>query len=242
MSSTIQLIFMHSSSCSHTVLEQTLLPRLHKTEQARYASFTNLQRRQTWLAGRALLLAALERQLGQIDAASIRTDVQGGVRFQGSAIHLSISHSHDMLVVSLSSTCTGVDVEWPRPRTILQHAGQVFTRIEADQMHALTEVERRDIFYVFWTLKEAACKAAGTSIWESLHCSSFDLRNGRFNSKPPFPCGAWHFMSAFIESGWCVAVATRDAVNMPQFECWRLTAAKQWHRQQLERQVYLDGS
>ena len=242
MSSATQLIFMHASSCSHTALEQTLLSRLHKTEQVRYASFTNPQRRQTWLAGRALLLAALERHLGQIDAASIRTDVQGGVRFQGSAIHLSMSHSRDMLVVSLSGTCTGVDVEWPRPRTILQHAEQVFTRTEADQMHALTEAERRDIFYVFWTLKEAACKAAGTSIWESLHCASFDLRNGRFYSHPPFPSGVWHFMSAFIEPGWCVAVATRDEVNMPQFECWRLTAVEQWHRQPLIRQASLFGS
>ncbi|HVC37057.1 MAG TPA: 4'-phosphopantetheinyl transferase superfamily protein [Gammaproteobacteria bacterium] len=233
---------MNASSCSHTALEQTLLSRLHKTEQARYGSFTNLQRRQTWLAGRVLLLAALERQLGQIDAASIRTDEQGGVRFQGNAIHLSMSHSRDMLVVSLSGMRTGVDVEWPQPRSVLQHAERVFNRTEADQMHALTEAERRDVFYVFWTLKEAACKAAGVSLWESLHCACFDLRNGRFNSHPPFPSGDWHFMSACIEPGWRVAVATRGAVNTPQIECWRLTAAEQWHRQPLVRQLFLFGS
>jgi phosphopantetheinyl transferase len=239
MYSGIQLVFMNTGSCPHVELEQSLLSRLHITEQARYSSFLNKRRRQIWLAGRALLVALLQRHLGSIDITAIRTDEKGGVRFHGNALHLSLSHSHDMLVASMAGTRTGVDLEWLRPRTVLRHVTRVFNCAEANQLRVLTKPEQLDRFYIFWTLKEAACKAAEISLWESLKSTNFDLQNGIFKSHPPFPTGDWHFMSACVKPGWRVSVAIRDIKDMPQIESWRFTTLDNWRRLELTKQTFL---
>jgi phosphopantetheinyl transferase len=240
MSIMVQLMFANAGT--YTAVEQEhVLSRLHASERLRYETFSSLRRRHTWLVGRTFLLDALQQQLGKVNAQSLRTDKHGGVRLLGEPFKLSLSHSRDMFVASLSHITTGVDVENLRPRKLLQHIGQVFTHSETDHMNDLKEAERLDAFYIYWTLKEAACKAANISIWESLRNTCFELRIGRFKSQAPFPTGDWHFMSAYIEPQWRVALAMRDAKSTPRVDCWRKIAAQEWYTQQVVRQVYLSG-
>lgn len=236
----VQLMFTDASAYALVEQEHTL-SRLHATERLRYEVFSSPRRRHTWLVGRTFLLDALEQQLGRFNAQSLRTDEHGSVRLLGESISLSLSHSRGMFVVSLSGTPTGVDIESLRPRKLIQHVGQVFTRSEADHVNALKEAERLDAFYIYWTLKEAACKVAGVSIWECLRNTSFDLRISGFNSQAPFPTGDWRFMSAYIEPQWRIALAMRDAKSAPRVDCWRKTAAQQWHRHELDRQIFVQG-
>lgn len=225
----------------HAELEQSLLPRLHDAERARYRAFTHPRRRRTWLAGRALALATLTRQSGEADAAALRTDPEGGVRYDDDSFYLSLSHCRDLVAVALSRIRIGVDLEWPRPRALLQHSEKVFTDVEAERLRSLPDMERTDAFYAVWTLKEAACKAAGISLWQSLRNTCFDPGTGHFSSQLPFPVGHWRFMSAGIEPGWCLAIAARDARDDSRIECWRMTAPAQWNRQPLVRQMFLQG-
>ena len=102
---------------------------------------------------------------------------------------------------------------------------------EAERLDTLAASERQDAFYTLWTLKEAACKAAGVSLWEGLRHACFDLVAGYCSLKPPFPAGEWAFMHARLEPGWRLALATRAA--LPEIECWRMTAARQWRREAL---------
>jgi phosphopantetheinyl transferase len=239
MSVDIQLLLMDTTSYPHAELELELLPRLHDAEQLRYRSFAHPRRRQTWLAGRALLLAALTREGGKVHAPGLRTDASGGVRYQDGAMPLSLSHCGSLIAVTLAHTRTGVDVEWLRPRAAVHQAERVFSRTEAVQLLALSGVERLEAFYALWTLKEAACKAADVPLWEALHGACFDLKEGGFSSRPPFPPGDWRFMSAGIDPNWRLAVAARG--DDLRIECWRMTGQQQWHRQAFTRQVFLRG-
>lgn len=240
MSLDIQLLLMDASCYLHAELEQELLPRLHDAEQLRYRSFAHPRRRHTWLAGRALLLAALTREGGAVHAQGLRTDASGGVRYQNGAMALSLSHCGDLIAVTLARTRTGVDVEWLRPRTAVQQAGRVFLQAEAMQLPASSEAERLEAFYTLWTLKEAACKAADVPLWEALHGACFDLKQGAFSSRPPFPSGDWRFMSAGIDPRWRLAVAARGGDEL-RIDSWCMTGQQQWRRQAFTRQVFLRG-
>jgi 4'-phosphopantetheinyl transferase len=241
VNSSIQIMLMDLTLDPHTERERDLLPRLHATEQERYRCFSHPRRRQTWLAGRGLLLAALEKQLGHVEPSVLRTDAEGGVRYGDGIVHLSLSHCRELIAVALSDKRIGLDLEWPRPRKSVQHAGHVFSESEAGQLHALPDAEREAAFYMLWTLKEAACKAAGVSLWTSLHKARFGLDKGEFYPQPPFPDGHWWFMSACIEPGWRLATAVCDTEMAPRIECWRMTERGRWCKQPLARQLFLQG-
>ncbi|MGB9429042.1 MAG: 4'-phosphopantetheinyl transferase superfamily protein [Gammaproteobacteria bacterium] len=235
MHSDIQIMLMDFTVSTQAQLEWDLLPRLYPLEQDRYRTFTSARRRHLWLMGRALLLAALTRRLGHADAAALRTDKLGGVRYHHGAPHLSLSHCRDMLAAALSSVRIGVDIEWPRARTALQHAARIFPDAEARQLETLPDAERQAAFYTLWTLKEAAAKAAGISLWDSLHSACFDLQAGSFRLTLPFISDGWTFMHAHVEPAWQLAVAAHGGSTAFDIECWRMTAAKQWRKQTLLR-------
>jgi 4'-phosphopantetheinyl transferase len=239
MSFATQLMFMDASACGHAELERELLPRLHAAEQQRYRHLARRQRRETWLAGRALLLAALARRSDSIDATALRTDSVGGVRYQAAGVHLSLSHCRELFAVSVSSAAAGIDIEWSRPRPALQHVERIFSPSEATRLRGLPDTEQQDAFYTLWTLKEAACKAAGISIWETLRSACFDLDQAGFSPHPPFPSGDWRFMSACVDTGWRLALAAQAADAISGIECWRMTAPGRWRTQALTRQIFL---
>lgn len=229
MHTSIQIFLMDSGSAPP---EHELLPRLHPEEQSRYRAFTAEARRRSWLGGRALALTALAHVSGEpVDAAALRTAESGGVRYADGALHLSLSHCREQIGIALSAAPVGLDIEWPRPRASVELAARVFTAKEAAWLDTLSAPERQDAFYTLWTLKEAACKAVGLSLWEGLRYARFDPIVGKCTLKQPFPPGEWAFIHARLEPGWRLALAIRSAP--PEIECWRLTAPQQWRREPL---------
>lgn len=239
MYSDIQLSLMDSSSFTDAELEQAVLPVLHQSELARYATFTHRRRRHAWLAGRALLFAALIRRFGHVDGRALRTDKLGSPHYDRDGVHLSLSHCGGLIVAAVSHAAIGVDIEWPRARICVQHAQHVFSNREARQLRSLPESRRLDAFYAFWTLKEAACKAAGLSLWEGLRGACFNLNTGRFNLRVPFPARGWAFMDGRIAPGWVLAVAAYGVGGSPRIECWRMLACEQWFAQPIIRQRFM---
>lgn len=216
--------------------EQEVLPRLHPLEQARYRAFAQPQRRRSWLTGRALMLAALECVSEQVDATALRTAESGGVRYGDGSLYLNLSHSRDLFGVALAAVPVGLDLEWPRPRSAVDMAARVYAKEEAARLVALSPAARQDAFYTLWTLKEAACKAAGLTVWDSLKHARFDLPAGRFIPEAPLPGGAWNCLHARLEEGWRLAVAARDGQPL-EVECCRLTAPGQWNKVTLVQPV-----
>ena len=217
----IQVMSTLLDATAHASREQTLLPRLARGEQARYAGFGALARRQTWLAGRALMLAALEQTLGAADPAALLTEPHGGPRYAAADIQLNLSHSGGLLVAALAPSPVGIDVERPRERAVVQEAARIFCPEEAAALAAMPEHARLMRFYTLWTLKEAACKAAGLTVWDSLRRACFELEAGRCRVGPPFPPGPWGFLHAGLAPDWRLALAWQGEAGVPRISCRR---------------------
>lgn len=224
-----------------TELERDVLPQLHAGEQTRYRAFTHSQRRLGWLAGRALLLAALQHELGDIDPTALRTQPEGSLRYEAARIHLNLSHSGDLFAAALSPDPVGIDIEWPRPRKLIDNVADYFAKEEVTCLQALPETQRQLAFYRLWTLKEAACKSVGLSLWQTLRRCVVDLAASRVACSPPFPAGAWRFISAQVEPGWCLAIALQGVSQPVNAGCWRLVTPGQWQAQKLAEVMSLQG-
>lgn len=201
---------------------ETLLPRLHPEEQARYRVFSNDARRASWCAGRALTLAALSLRLGEVDATALRTVESGGLRYADGGLHLNLSHSHGLVGAALASVAVGLDLEWPKPRTSVEKAARVFAPDEGRYLDGLAAAERQQAFYTLWTLKEAACKTVGLSILPSLKSARFDLVAGHFAPSEPLPPAPWALLHARLESGWHLALGLKAGDPSPVVRCRRL--------------------
>ncbi len=220
----------------HAARERELLPRLAPREQARYRAFEAEPRRRSWLAGRELLCAAVTRALGAVDAAALLTEESGGVAYAAGGVHLNLSHSGDRFAAACAPTPVGIDIERVRPRAVTTQPERVFCAGEAAALERDTDPLTG--FYRLWTLKEAACKAAGLTVWDSLRHVCFDLDAGRCRLSPPFPGGDWHFLQGSFAPAWQLALATRGAV--PQVRCWRRDGAG-WEHIELAGVTQLTG-
>lgn len=241
MQTSVHIMLMELAPGAHAERERELLPRLHAEEQARYRAFAAKRRRALWLAGRALLLAGLVRVVKDVAPQSLRTAESGGVRYGADGPCLSLTHSRELVAIALADAPVGVDLEWPAPRSLIAQASRVFSATEARALDVLAEDERRESFYILWTLKEAACKAAGLSLWEGLRGVSFDLEARRGTPQPPFPAGDWSFAHARLEPGWRLAVSLRGRMEAAPAECWRLAAPGHWQRQVFQEATLIRG-
>ncbi|HEX4300910.1 MAG TPA: 4'-phosphopantetheinyl transferase superfamily protein [Gammaproteobacteria bacterium] len=218
----------------HAARERGLLPRLAAQEQARYRAFGAEVRRRSWLAGRELLCTAVMRAVGEVDAAALLTEDSGGVRYSKGGLHLNLSHSGDWFAAACTTSPVGIDIEQVRPRAVTTQAARVFCVREAAALEKDTDPLTG--FYRLWTLKEAACKAAGLTVWDSLQHVCFDLEAGRCHLTPPFPVGDWHFIQGSFAPSWQLALALRGAA--PRIGCWRRNGAE-WDSVQLSDTAYL---
>ena len=225
---------------THAPLPETvLLPRLHPEEQARYHGFTHAARRSSWLAGRGLVLAALEKALGAVDAHALRSRESGGVAYGDGKLHLNLSHSGALLGVALSSLPVGFDLERPRPRALVRSAGRIFSAQETAWLDALPSAEQLDGVYSLWTLKEAACKAVELTLWDCMKTARFVLPDGVFSPHAPLPIGSWSCLHARLEPDWHLAAAVRGTAESLEPACWRLAADGSWHEAALVRPARL---
>ena len=202
-----QVLLTKLDTAGHAMREATLLSRLHAEEQARYRSFSSEGRRQSWLAGRALLLTALDGG----NPAALRTAASGGVVYQAAPLHLNLSHSGAFLAAVVSQRPVGIDIERVRPRAVAAQADRVFCPDEARALESLPETARLERFFQLWTLKEAAAKAVGLSIWDGLTKACFDLGTGGCRFASPFPSGPWRLVQGGFDGDWRLAVALHGA-------------------------------
>lgn len=169
----------------------------------------------------------------------MRTDTQGAMRYGDGRVHVSLSHSGDLLAVVLSGMPVGVDIEWPQPRACVAQAQGLFSDVEARYLYSLPKSEWQTAFYTLWTLKEAAAKAAGLSMWDSLRNTEFDPRRGQFALRAPFPAVSWSCVHAGIEPGWRLAVAAAGLDALSKMKCWRRDTGGHWQRQSLQQPMLL---
>ena len=107
------------------------------------------------------------------------------------SISVNVSHSGKHGIVGIAPHGKlGIDIEIPVQRKDLEGISKmVFTPKEQSELEKVSGIEKIDLFYKLWTLKEALIKAVGTGF--SLNPSRFeipsDLRKGAMKGAFKFP-------------------------------------------------------
>jgi len=141
-------------------------------ELARLAAMGSEKRRRQFIAGHWLARDAAAGSTGThpndwllVAAASGAPELhlRGTGTVQG--IHLSLSHSGEMVTAAIAPFPLGLDLESTgRVRDWLALADHVFAPVECEQLLLLAESDRRELFYRYWTIKEACGKRDGTGL------------------------------------------------------------------------------
>ncbi|MBD2385097.1 4'-phosphopantetheinyl transferase HetI [Cylindrospermum sp. FACHB-282] len=149
---------------------QSLAATLSSDEIARAERFYFQEHRQRFIAGRGSLRAILGRYLG-IEPAKVQFDYQPrgkpmlGEIFADSGLFFNLSHSEGLGLCGVSCGQIGVDIEYIRPVSDLESlAKRFFLPREYDVVRSLTAKEQPEVFFRYWTCKEAYLKATGDGL------------------------------------------------------------------------------
>jgi 4'-phosphopantetheinyl transferase len=142
-----------------------------------------------------------------------------------SGLHFNLAHSEDMALLAFSRLGpVGIDLEWIRPLDdALELADRFFSPRESAELRQHPADLQPEVFFEFWTRKEAWLKATGEGIASSLHVPV------------PLASSRWHFLDLTPASGFAGALAldlrssaftsTDCSFGAPHPACWRWTAS-----------------
>ncbi len=150
---------------------QFLTETLSSDELSRAKRFYKEQHRHRFIAGRGILRVILGRYLGiepqqlQFYYQSLGKPVLADT-FSDSRLWFNLTHSQGLALCAVSrDRLVGVDLEYIRPISdVLNLANRYFSSGEYTVMRSLPPHQMQEIFFRYWTCKEAYLKATGAGI------------------------------------------------------------------------------
>jgi phosphopantetheinyl transferase len=155
---------------------------LSRAEQDCHRALARPARARRYLLGRILLRRALACHLACAPGALVISQTGNGKLVAEQARHagldFSLSHARAETVLAVArARAVGVDLEpLTRGTTVRRIAARFFHEAERRQIDASGE-QADELALSLWTLKEAAVKAAGSTIWKGLGDCAFDVSN-----------------------------------------------------------------
>lgn len=142
---------------------------LSDTDYAFFKKLASEKLRKPSMVARCLLSYVLYADYG-ISEYSIITDKRGKPFLENSDLFISISHSGNFALVSVSDKLIGCDVQ-----KMTEYNPRIASRFYAEnEFEVLEKTDNKDmLFTVMWTLKEAVLKKSGEGITGGL--SEFDF-------------------------------------------------------------------
>ena len=128
-------------------------------EANRLSKIHNFETKSESLAA-LIALRSITDRIGTSTDITIQRQKSGKPVFKGSSLHFSLSHSNGLAVAVLSDVPVGIDIELIRDnKNFLNIAKRFFT---ADEYLKISKSDYpNEIFYLFWTQKEAFSKISG---------------------------------------------------------------------------------
>ncbi|MEO0969149.1 MAG: 4'-phosphopantetheinyl transferase HetI [Cyanobacteria bacterium J06639_18] len=150
---------------------QQLLETLSADEVARADRFYKEQHRQRFIAGRATLRSILGRYL-DIEPQKLEFCYEPlgkpvlAENCGGNQLHFNLSHSQGLALCAVNrDRPLGIDLEYISPISdVLNLAKQFFSPKEYSIMRSLPPHQKQQIFFRYWTCKEAYLKATGAGL------------------------------------------------------------------------------
>ncbi|MEA5551454.1 4'-phosphopantetheinyl transferase HetI [Anabaena cylindrica UHCC 0172] len=150
---------------------QSFRETLSSGEIARAERFYFPEHRQRFIIGRGSLRAILGRYLS-VNPSQIEFDYQQrgkpilAAKFADSGVFFNLSHSQDLGLCGVSyQRLIGVDLEYVRPMSDLESlAKRFFLAKEYEVIKLLSPQQQEQVFFRYWTCKEAYLKATGDGL------------------------------------------------------------------------------
>ncbi|MBH8554607.1 4'-phosphopantetheinyl transferase superfamily protein [Nostocaceae cyanobacterium CENA357] len=148
-----------------------LAATLSSDELTRANRFHFQEHRQRFIAGRGILRRILAGYLG-IEPQQVQFDYQHRGKpvladtFASTGLFFNLSHSQGLALCAVScDRQIGVDLEYIRPMSDVEALAQrFFLPREYDVMRSLPADQKQEMFFRYWTCKEAYLKATGEGI------------------------------------------------------------------------------
>jgi len=206
---------------SLTLLE----PCLDDRDRERAARFRFHEDRARFVLGRGLLRKCLGHYLHQTpEIIELATTDRGRPFFpQDETVQFSISHTHDLVAVALTTGArVGIDLEYMQPPSDLPElAKRIFSEDDLQIFQALPDHEAPVAFFRAWTRKEAYLKACGEGIAEGLRQISVSLGPEKTSSvkddRDESAARTWRLLALPVPSDYMGSLACDDADK--QLEC-----------------------
>jgi len=187
---------------------QQLSGRLPTLMQAKAARFYYWQQRQAYILSKLLL----QFSLGQYNKNLCLKQVQYtcfGRPYINAGIDFNLSHSGDYIVCVVSDECrVGIDIERMQQLDITCYKQQ-FNNDEWTQVAAACKQGRNDLFYNYWTLKEASVKADGRAMSLPLNQVAIYSNHIAIGSR------RWFFMQYTIVGGYATHLVSSVKIQRP---------------------------
>lgn len=152
-------------------VRQRLFPLLNEERKEAISGKRNIMAADESLIGEVLAKYAVSKETRPpLKDINIKHTDKGMPYIEGFPLFLSITHSHGLIAVAVSSSAVGLDAE--KIRDFSEGvARRMFTDRELDYIYNSADKNKR--FFHIWTLKESYVKAIGTGI-------SFPMKNLEF--------------------------------------------------------------
>ncbi len=175
--------FFDLDNDQHINLEQAV-ETLAPDEHARMERFKFDIHRKRFARGRGFLRMTLGRHLGTDPAKlAFSYEDRGKPYLKGHPVHFNLSHSHAKAVLALSDAPIGIDLEFMDRKTdVMTLAPSVFVPNELNQLRNVEEKAQRQVFFAFWTAKEAYMKLTGAGLSLAPKSIELEIKQNR-------PCG-----------------------------------------------------
>ncbi|MEJ6482422.1 4'-phosphopantetheinyl transferase HetI [Nostoc punctiforme UO1] len=150
---------------------QNLAATLSSDEIARAERFYFQEHRQRFIAGRGILRIILGRYLG-IQPLQVQFNYQQRGKpvladtFADSGLEFNLSHSQGLGLCAVNCTRPiGVDLEYIRSMSDIEAlAKRFFLPREYEMLRSLSPNQQQEVFFRYWTCKEAYLKATGDGL------------------------------------------------------------------------------
>ncbi|SCK41626.1 4'-phosphopantetheinyl transferase superfamily protein [Streptomyces sp. WMMB 322] len=184
---------------------------LSEEERARAGAFRRQEDRDRYHVAHTALRRELARRTGTApsELPLVRADcpVCGGAHgrpgLAGDAVHFSLSHAGDLVLLAFAAAPVGVDVEsLPGPSVVEEVSRSLHPR-ERDELAALPASHRPAAFARCWTRKEAYLKGTGSGLAEEPSVTY--VGTSQRAASPP----GWHVGDIAVPAGYAAAWALR---------------------------------
>ncbi len=194
------------------------LALLNDDEVARQRRFAFEQDQLLFLVARALLRTVLSQYAPLPPAAwTFQQTARGKPHLAGPGsgfgLQFNVSHSESVAVCAVTRhRRVGVDVESAARRADDRVARRVLSPSELRQFVLAGAAEQRELFFRYWTLKEAYAKATGDGLSLRLRDFTFTWDEHQaphitFHGVEPVPSGQWQFHQQIVKPHHYLAAA-----------------------------------